>query len=99
MATTFSIADSDFLAGNYHFQLPQTGRADVVNNGTITASDNGYVALLSSQNAINNGVIQARLGVVELAAGDGATLVLNQGQLVNIQVDPATSILWLAIIN
>ena len=90
VASSLNLSDSNFLNGNYQFQLSPNNRADVVNNGTITAADGGYVAFLSNQNAINNGTIQARLGVVELAAGDGATLVLDQGQLVSIQVDPAT---------
>ena len=90
VASSLSLSDSNFLNGNYQFQLSQSNRADVVNNGRITAADGGYIALLSNQNAINNGNIQARLGVVELAAGDSETLVLDQGQLVSIQVDPAT---------
>lgn len=90
VATTLNISDSDFLNANYQFTAHPTLRGDVVNNGSITAADNGYVVLLSAKNTDNSGNIYAHLGRVELAAGEAAKLVLDQGKLINLQVDAAT---------
>jgi len=61
----------------------------VVNNGQITAANGGYVALIGAT-VVNSGTITANHGTVALAAGDGATLQFNGGNLVNIKVDPGT---------
>ncbi len=46
VASTLNITDEDFLAGNHAFARSGTaGR--IVNEGTITAADGGYVAFLS----------------------------------------------------
>ena len=84
LATTKSISDTNFLAGNYQFiGGGTTGR--VLNYGNIKA-DNGYVVLLSDSVA-NAGTIQANGGRVILGAGDSATLALSNGQVVNIVID------------
>ncbi|PZN84616.1 MAG: hypothetical protein DM484_02565, partial [Candidatus Methylumidiphilus alinenensis] len=88
VATTMNISDKDFANGNYHFTRDGSAAA-VVNNGQITAANGGYVALIGAT-VVNNGTITANHGTVALAAGDGATLQFNGGNLVNIQVDPGT---------
>ncbi|WP_445369222.1 YDG domain-containing protein [Methylomonas sp. BW4-1] len=87
-ASTMNISDADFRAGNYHFKRDGSD-AGVVNQGDIRAKDGGYVALLAP-NVSNEGLVQARLGTVALAGGDGVKLELDEGKLVNVQVDPAT---------
>jgi filamentous hemagglutinin family protein len=64
VASTGSISDSNFMAGNYKFT--GAGSGTVVNQGSINA-DGGYVALLGAR-VSNEGVISAN-GQVALAAG------------------------------
>ncbi|OAH96536.1 filamentous hemagglutinin N-terminal domain-containing protein, partial [Methylomonas methanica] len=87
-ASTMNISDADFRAGNYHFKR-EGSDAGVVNQGDIRAKDGGYVALLAPS-VSNEGLVQAHLGTVALAGGDGVKLELDEGKLVNVQVDPAT---------
>ncbi|WP_158762622.1 YDG domain-containing protein [Paraburkholderia acidiphila] len=65
------------------------GQGSVVNQGTITAADGGYVALLGNR-VSNQGIISARLGTVALAGGSAATLTFDGSRLVHIQVDAST---------
>ena len=83
VASTLSLSDSDFMAGNYKFAGP--GKGTVLNQGSINA-DGGYVALLGA-NVSNEGVISARLGMVALAAGDAITLDVAGDGLLNVTVD------------
>lgn len=85
VATTLNISDSDFLAGNDTF----TGDGGtVVNQGTITAANGGYVTLLGSQ-VTNDGIIVAQQGTVALAAGNAVTLDLDGDGLLGLAVDQA----------
>ncbi|MDI1236880.1 MAG: filamentous hemagglutinin N-terminal domain-containing protein, partial [Polaromonas sp.] len=84
VASTLGLSNDDFMAGNHRFSGSST--ASVVNQGRLTAADGGYVALLATQ-AKNEGVIQARLGNVSLAAGSDITLNLNNGSLLGLTVN------------
>jgi len=87
VASTLNIADQDFLQERYHFtKASVTG--SVVNQGTISAHDGGYVALLGSQ-VVNEGVVHARLGTIALGAGDRITLDMAGDKLINLAVDQA----------
>ena len=70
VATTMSLSDSDFLAGQYHFT---DGAGQVRNEGSLTARDGGYIALLAPE-VRNDGVVSATLGTVALEAGRAVTL-------------------------
>jgi len=83
VASTLSISDANFMAGQYVLSNPGAGA--VVNQGTITAADGGYVALLG-RNVSNQGVISARLGTVVLAAGSAMTLDVAGDGLLNVSV-------------
>jgi filamentous hemagglutinin family protein len=86
VGSTMSIRDDDFMAGNYRFQRNgSTGQ--IINQGSLTASERGYIALLAPE-LRNEGLISARLGTVALAAGE--TVVMQIGQNVLLQVEPAT---------
>ena len=96
VATTNTISLTDFMAGNYRFGTPRPqagegqGRGSVINDGNLTASLGGYIALLAPQ-VRNNGVIVAQLGTVALAAGEAYTLQFDGNNLLsNIIVTPAT---------
>ncbi|MDP1996286.1 MAG: filamentous hemagglutinin N-terminal domain-containing protein, partial [Gallionella sp.] len=92
VASTLNLSDTDFITGNYTFgtTLQQAGegqgRGSVVNQGTLTATQGGYIALLAPE-ARNEGVIRATLGTALLAAGDKVTLNLNNGSLLSYSID------------
>ncbi|MHB8911597.1 MAG: two-partner secretion domain-containing protein, partial [Lysobacter sp.] len=83
VASTMSITDANFMAGNYAFTGAGTG--SIVNQGSINAADGGYVALMG-RNVSNRGVISARLGSVALAAGEAVTLDVAGDGMLNVSV-------------
>jgi filamentous hemagglutinin family protein len=81
LATTKNINDQQFMAGGV-LDLTSTGtNASVINEGKINAQ--GYVTFVGDQ-VRNAGTINARGGQVVLAAGDAATVALNNGQGVSV---------------
>ncbi|TKC87743.1 filamentous hemagglutinin N-terminal domain-containing protein [Trinickia terrae] len=87
LATTLSLSDSDFLAGNYRF-TDSGGTGSIVNEGQITANG-GYIAFIAPH-VSNQGTLVADQGTVELAAGAAATVTLAGNQLVSLTVDQGT---------
>ncbi|HEY8571481.1 MBG domain-containing protein [Phenylobacterium sp.] len=83
VASTLNITDADVMAGRYVFS---GAGGTVLNQGAITAADGGFVALLGGE-VSNNGVIQARLGSVALAAGAAMTLDFKGDGLLNVSID------------
>ncbi len=91
VATTLSISNQDFLNGNYHFvQDSNFNLASVVNQGTITISDEGY-CVLTAPLVSNEGLIVANLGKVALGAGNEVTLNLDGRNLVSYQLSASPS--------
>lgn len=86
IATTLNIDVADFMFGNYHFYKNKRKLGTVVNQGTLTAADGGYIALLAPE-ARNEGVINAHLGTAALLAGNKVTLNLNDGAMVSYAID------------
>ncbi len=86
LATTTDIRNEDFMSGNYNFNIAPSSSGVVVNRGTITAAQGGLVALVAP-GVENSGVIQAKLGIVTLAAGRTFTLDLYGDGLINLAVD------------
>jgi filamentous hemagglutinin family protein len=60
VATTHSISNADFMAGNYAFAR-QGATGSIVNEGSLTAGLSGYIALLAPE-VRNNGVVVAQMG-------------------------------------
>ncbi|MGL4860540.1 MAG: filamentous hemagglutinin N-terminal domain-containing protein, partial [Enterobacteriaceae bacterium] len=88
VATTMGINTQDFMAGSRTFQRNGSSAA-VVNEGSLTAIDGGFVALLAPQ-VRNSGLIVANMGTVAMAAGERIELQFNSNdQLVNLLVTPA----------
>ena len=88
VATSHSISDANFMAGNYQFERNgATGK--VVNEGRINAALGGYVALLAPE-VQNAGVVLARAGTVALAAGEVISLQVQGGGLAGITTTPST---------
>ncbi len=89
VATTHSINNDDFMAGNYRFTR-NGATGGIINDGNLTASLGGYIALLAPE-VQNNGIIVAQMGTVVLAAGEAYTLQFDgNNTLANILVTPAT---------
>ncbi|MFH1767869.1 MAG: filamentous hemagglutinin N-terminal domain-containing protein, partial [Candidatus Omnitrophota bacterium] len=85
VASTLNISNQDFLAGKYNFS-GQGGY--IINQGQIISQPGGYACFLSS--AIDNqGLIQADLGTVVLAAGEKMTLGLDDLAQISVVIDEA----------
>ena len=84
VASTLDISNSDFMAGRYKFS--GSSNASVVNQGSITAADGGYVALLGA-NVNNQGVISAQMGSVVLAGGKAMTLDVAGDGLLSVSIN------------
>ncbi|GGA02689.1 YDG domain-containing protein [Dyella caseinilytica] len=87
VASTLDFDDSTLDTNNRSFS--GSGKGSIVNRGTITAANSGYVALLGNQ-VSNQGTITAQLGTVALAGGSAVTLTFTGSQLVHVQVDQST---------
>ncbi|HEU0233509.1 MAG TPA: autotransporter-associated beta strand repeat-containing protein [Gallionella sp.] len=85
VASTLGLSNAGFIAGNYRFSN-NANQASIINQGTLTAADGGYIALLAPE-ARNEGAITATLGTVLLAAGNQTTLNLNNGSLLSYSID------------
>lgn len=85
VASTLNMSDADFEAGNYVFQ-GNGSSASVINLGTLTADEGGYIALLGNT-VSNQGVIAATKGTVALAAGEKITLNFNGDSLLSVTLD------------
>lgn len=89
VATTHSIADADFMAGALKFNR-NGATASVVNEGSLSASLGGYIALLAPE-VRNTGVVVAQKGIVVLAAGEAFELQFEKpNSLASVLVTPAT---------
>ncbi|TBU95981.1 hypothetical protein DNJ95_07955, partial [Stutzerimonas kirkiae] len=95
VASTLAISNEDFLAGKDRFTLTENSTGEVINQGSITAT-NGTVALLGTS-VSNTGSIQADGGNAILAAGREITFAAGADGHLQIAVD--ASELQLAVHN
>jgi filamentous hemagglutinin family protein len=86
LATTHDIANADFMAGRYNFNISGRPDASIVNMGTITAANGGFAALVAP-GVRNSGTISANFGKVGLAAGNSFALDLYGDKLIKLAVD------------
>ncbi|HEY8025716.1 MAG TPA: YDG domain-containing protein [Burkholderiaceae bacterium] len=84
VASTLDVNDASLNSASRSFAGNGTG--SVINQGSITASGGGYVALLGNHVG-NQGAINAQLGTVALGGGNAVTLSFNGNSLVQVQVD------------
>ncbi|HCA6457004.1 TPA: filamentous hemagglutinin N-terminal domain-containing protein [Pseudomonas aeruginosa] len=90
ITTTANISDEHFRQGKLIFDQPGNPDARIVNDGSISVAEKG-LAVFVAPSVANNGVINARLGTVAMAAGNAATIDLYGDGLVSIAVtDPVT---------
>ena len=85
LATTNDIANRDFMAGKYNFNIPGRPDASIVNQGRITATSGGFAALVAP-GVRNSGTITATLGTVALASGNSFTLDMYGDKLITLAV-------------
>lgn len=87
VASTLNITDQNFQNGNYVFE--GNSQNSIINMGTITASNGGYVAMMGKHVA-NEGTIIATMGNVQMASGEKISLNLNGNSLVKLTIDKGT---------
>jgi len=87
VASTLDTNDPSLTSSTQSFSGLGTG--SIVNQGTITAANGGYVALIGDH-VSNQGVITAQLGTVALGAGSAVTLDFSGNRLIHLQVDQST---------
>jgi len=87
VATTSDIEDDSVFmhGGAVKFTKPGLPDAKVINHGNMTVRDGGLVGLVAP-NVENHGVIQARLGKVQLASGDIHTIDFAGDGLIKLEV-------------
>lgn len=86
VATTASISNDAFMNGGpLKLSIPGKTDAKIIANGSISAKDAGLVALVAP-NVEQNGLIAAKLGKVQLAGAEIATVDLYGDGLVSIAV-------------
>lgn len=85
VASTLSMSNADFMSGNHVFGN-SGGSGSVINQGSMTATHGGYLALLAPE-VRNEGVMVASLGTALLAAGNKVTLNLDNGSLLGYSID------------
>lgn len=88
MASTLDITNENFNNDNFVFES-NGNNGSVINLGTITATNDSYVALLGKQ-VINEGIIVATKGTVSLNSGDKITLNFNGNSLVDVTINKGT---------
>jgi filamentous hemagglutinin family protein len=86
IATTADIDNAAFMNNStLAFTKPGNPDAAIVNQGQITAGQAGLVGFVAP-NVINSGIITARLGHIQLASGDTATVDLYGDNLMEVAV-------------
>src|SRR6266581_2727319 len=85
LATTHDIANADFMAGRYNFNIPGRPDASIVNQRRIPATSGAFAALVAP-GVRNSGTITATLGTVALASGNSFTLDLYGDKLITLAV-------------
>ncbi len=84
-ATTADIDNDQFMQGNLNFDKAGNQDGAIVNHGTITIKEAGLASFVAPT-VENNGVINARLGKVQLAAAETFTLDMAGDGLINVAV-------------
>mgnify|MGYP000081790542 CR=1 FL=1 len=85
VASTLGMNPTDFMNGSNTFTRT-SDRGSVVNQGSMTAAQGGYLAMLAPE-VRNEGVMTATLGTALLAAGNKVTLNLDNGSLLGYSID------------
>ena len=87
VASTLDFDDSTLNSSDRRFS--GNGKGSIINRGSLTAANGGYIALLGNQ-VSNQGVVTAQLGTVAMGGGSAVTLTFSGNQVVHLQVDQST---------
>jgi len=87
VASTLDFDDSTLDSSNRRFS--GNGKGSIINRGSLTAGNGGYIALLGNQ-VSNQGVVTAQLGTVAMGGGSAVTLTFSGNQVVHLEVDRST---------
>lgn len=85
IASGLSIDPADFMNGEFTLTSLEGSEGKVINSGIINAATGGPVSLIGQQ-VKNEGMISARLGAVNLAAGKEAVVTFDQQGLVGVRI-------------
>lgn len=85
IASGLSIDPADFMNGEFTLTALEGSEGKVINSGIINAATGGSVSLIGQQ-VKNEGMISARLGSVNLAAGKEAVVTFDQQGLVGVRI-------------
>ena len=88
IASGLQINSDDFLNGEFTFAAVDGAEGKVVNAGIINAATGGSVTLIG-QHVKNEGLISAKLGTVNLAAGKEAVVTFESNGLVGVKISKA----------
>jgi len=92
IVSAHDITNSDFLSGEYRFAALEnkssSSRALILNEGLIQTEK---MAVLIGDAIRNQGVIEAPLGTIALAAGEAVTVGISQDGLVSVILDEKTA--------
>ena len=84
-ASTADIDNDDFMAGKLDFKHAGKSDAAIINHGNITIKEAGLANFVAPR-VENHGVIAAKLGKVQLAAGDTFALDMAGDGLLRVEV-------------
>lgn len=85
IASGLSIDPADFMNGEFTLTALEGAEGAVINSGIINAATGGSISLVGQQ-VKNEGMISARLGAVNLAAGKEAVITFDPQGLVGVRV-------------
>jgi len=88
VASALDIKTNDFMNGNFLFSAVEDSDGVVVNRGLLNAATGGSVTLLG-KSVSNEGLISAKLGKVNLAAGSEAVLTFDPAGFIGVEVTKA----------
>ncbi len=84
LASSLDLSSDDFQAGRYQLDA-RGGLGTIVNHGILAAANGGTVSLVGSK-VVNDGLIVANYGRINLDAADRAFLDFDGNGLINIEV-------------
>jgi len=85
VASALDLKSANFDAKEFQFERSSTGSGYILNEGTLSSSEGGYVALLGAA-VENRGTIQTPGGSTMLASGGAATVSLDNDGAISLAV-------------
>ncbi|ENP2200695.1 filamentous hemagglutinin N-terminal domain-containing protein, partial [Salmonella enterica] len=86
VASTRNISTADFMQGNYTFSGTGAPGAQVVNQGSLTTTEGGFI-VLAADRVSNQGTLSTPGGRAVLAAAERVTLQLDNNGLTSVTVN------------